>query len=102
MSPLLKKLVRSSRAPNPVTSMPRAAHRRRRRPLSARPACEALEDRNLLSLNAGESQVNTREVNDQYASANASSANGRSVVVWTDEWSSSDTDIYAQIYDRWG
>ncbi|MCI0465298.1 MAG: hypothetical protein L0Z62_50900 [Gemmataceae bacterium] len=102
MFPLLKQLVRSSRAPGPVTGQPRASHRRSRRPLSARPACEALEDRNLLSLFRGEGQVNTREVRDQYASANASAANGRSVVVWTDEVSDSNTDIRAQIYDDSG
>jgi hypothetical protein len=39
--------------------------------------CEALEARNLLSLFAGESQVNAREVNDQYASVGWVSHAGR-------------------------
>jgi hypothetical protein len=82
----------------------------RRRPRDARPAArrarghrlglEALEPRLALSLGAP-FQVNTTP-HDADQSANASSANGQSVVVWRDAYSSTDHDIRAQLYDSGG
>ena len=62
---------------------------------------EALEERIAMSL-GGESLVNSRTTNDQFEVASASSSGGRSVVVWTDRFSSTDTDIKAQRYDSSG
>src|SRR5439155_1790297 len=67
------------------------------------PSLEGLETRELMSVTALEFQINTRAVHRQFESVNASSANGRSVVVWTDEYNTTgDTDIRAQIYDGHG
>ncbi len=58
---------------------------------------EALEDRRCPSLSANEIQVNTVIAHDQAESANASSANGSHVVVWTDH-SAGNANIKAQRY----
>ena len=67
----------------------------------SRPVLETLEGRQLLSL-GGESLVNTTIRNAQFDSDNASAANGTSVVVWTDSFSSTDRDIRAQRYNSLG
>jgi hypothetical protein len=87
-SPLLRK-------PAQATSS-RSARTRKRRP-----SLEALEGRQLMSLGV-ESLVNTTTRNAQFESDNASSANGTSVVVWTDTFSSTDHDIRAQVYNANG
>jgi hypothetical protein len=46
--------------------------------------------------------VNSKTSLKQYESATASSANGSSVAVWTDQYSTSDTDIKAQLFDPSG
>jgi hypothetical protein len=63
---------------------------------------EVLEDRLTPSRSGLEFSVNTEYLKNQYESANASSLNGRSVVVWTHRFSSTDTDIRAQVYDDAG
>lgn len=63
---------------------------------------EALEDRQLFALFPGESLVNTSTARDQSSPATAAAPDGRSVVVWTHEYSSSDTDIHAQRFDSAG
>src|SRR3954468_2866780 len=87
-SPLLRK-------PPPATSS-RSARTRKRRP-----SLEALEGRQLMSLGV-ESLVNTTTRNAQFESDNASSANGTSVVVWTDTFSNTDHDIRAQLFNANG
>lgn len=84
-----------------MTHSNRCTDRRNRKP---RPfALEPLERRALLSLGAESSAtVNTITANAQFDSANASSANGRSVVVWTDTVSSTNNDIHAQRFDASG
>lgn len=64
--------------------------------------CESLEDRMLLSLTGGEFLVNSTLSRVQHSAVSASSSNGRSVVVWVEEKSSTDADIKAQIYDAAG
>lgn len=64
--------------------------------------CESLERRELFALLTGETLVNTTTVKDQYDVASATNANGRSVVVWTHQYSNTDTDVYAQRYDAAG
>src|SRR5262245_7143719 len=72
---------------------------RRRR----RPSLEALEGKQLLSLGPQiVGTVNTKTINAQYGSDNATNAGGDSVVVWTDTWSPTDTDIRAQRYNSFG
>lgn len=67
-----------------------------------RPGLEALEGRQLLSL-GNEFLVNTTTRNTQYHSDSASAANsGLSVVVWEDEFNSTDHDIRAQMYNADG
>lgn len=68
-----------------------------------RPRLESLEGRQLMSL-ASEfaTPVNTTTRNAQFSSANASSSNGSSVVVWTDTFSSTDHDIRAQRFNSAG
>jgi hypothetical protein len=80
---------------------------RTRRPRWHRPELDPLEGRMLLSLYASEFRVNsptytTLSHNLNQDSANASSANGMSVVVWDHTFSSTDHDIYAQLYDSSG
>ena len=70
---------------------------RLRRARGCRVGLEALEPRLALSLGA-ELQVNSVIGTDQLESDNASSANGRSVVVWTDKVSTATTAIRAQRY----
>jgi hypothetical protein len=68
------------------------------------PSLEDLERRELMSVSPVEFQVNTKAIYRQFESVNASAPNGRSVVVWTDEYNSSgtDTDIKAQLFDAAG
>jgi hypothetical protein len=63
-----------------------------------RPALEVLEDRVALSPVHGEFHINTRTAGVQAASATASSANNRSIVVWDDALPNGNIDIRAQIY----
>jgi hypothetical protein len=81
------------------------ARRRRRQRLGV----ESLEGRQLLSLLPGESVVNggSGSFRQQFESANASTADGRSVVVWTETFNDTnpskiDHDIFAQLYDAGG
>ena len=68
-----------------------------------RPRLESLEGRQLMSLSSEFSAtVNTTTRNAQFGSANASSANGSSVAVWTDTFSSTDHDIRAQRFNAAG
>jgi hypothetical protein len=66
-----------------------------------RPELESLEGRQLLSVGP-EFLVNTTTRNAQFDSDTARAANGRSVVVWTDTFSSTDHDIRAQRYNAAG
>jgi hypothetical protein len=79
----------------------RPAQRQPRRP-SVRLECEGLEDRLCPSPIGSTFLVNTKTALHQYESANASSANGRNVVVWTDQSYQGNTDIKAQVYDASG
>ena len=68
-----------------------------------RPRLESLEGRQLMSLGSEFSApVNTTTRNAQFGSVNASSANGSSVVVWTDTFSATDHDIRAQRFNSAG
>ena len=68
-----------------------------------RPRLESLEGRQLMSLGSEFSAtVNTTTRNAQFGSANASSSNGSSVVVWTDTFSPTDHDIRAQRFNSAG
>lgn len=71
----------------------------RRHPARCRLECEPLEDRVLLSLVGPEFQANTKTKYDQNQPAVARSANGQSVVVWTDRVSATNTDIKARVYN---
>lgn len=74
---------------------------RRRR--ARKPSLESLETRQLLSFIGSEHPVSSvTDSRSDYGSANASSAYGTSVVVWTHQYSSTDRDIYAQRYDIFG
>jgi hypothetical protein len=64
--------------------------------------CEALEDRTLLSLSGTDFLVNSTRLHPQNQPAVASSPSGHSVVVWTDNKTSIDRDIKAQLYDSTG
>src|SRR5262245_57060602 len=64
--------------------------------------CEAVEHRALLSLSGSEFLVNASKLHPQNQAAVASSALGRSVVVWTDNKASKDSDIKAQLFDAAG
>src|SRR5262245_38420539 len=77
--------------------MRRSSHRKP----TFRPCLEALESRWCPSLSANEFQVNTTIAHDQLGSANASTADGRHVVVWTD-YSSGNGNIKARRYDAAG
>src|SRR5262249_32946452 len=68
---------------------------------SFRPRLEALEERWCPSLGGREIQVNTTIDQDQAESANATSANGSRVVVWTD-YSTGNGNIKAQRFDGIG
>jgi hypothetical protein len=72
-----------------------------RRPARTRLGCEALEVRDVPALlGPSDFMVNTATNLTQYESVNATNFSGtRSVVVWTHEYSSTDKDIRAQIYD---
>src|SRR5262245_791332 len=75
---------------------------RPRRPRRVRPALDALEGRQLLSFLGSETQVSPPASGSQLHSANASSANGTSVVVWVDNNFLTDRNILAQRYDASG
>ncbi len=78
-----------------------SSHRSRKAASPARPCrpqLEALEDRTVPALVGSQFQVNTITAGDQNLQAVASSANGMSVVVWTDH-SAGSGDIRAQMYD---
>jgi hypothetical protein len=60
------------------------------------PTFEALEGRELMSLGVQFGPINTTSHQGAGTSANASSANGSSVVVWTDQISPTQHDILAQ------
>jgi hypothetical protein len=86
-------------ASRPLAPRAAATAPRRRR----RPALEALEGRALLSFLGSEHRVSLNpQDTDNYSSANASSANGTSVAVWVNAYSSSDQDIWAQRFDKNG
>jgi hypothetical protein len=72
-----------------------------RRPRRHRPSLESLEGRQLLSLGA-EFRANVSTVHNQFESDNASAANGLAVAVWVDEFSSTDRDIHAQMFNANG
>jgi hypothetical protein len=80
----------------------------RKQPVSSarrqrRPSLEALEGRQLMSVGPEAfGTVNTTTRNSQNHSANATSANGSSVVVWVDTFSTADLDIRAQRYNSSG
>jgi hypothetical protein len=78
----------------------RTAPRRARR---SRPALEFLEGRTLLSFAGSEHRVSLNpQATDNFESDNASSANGTSVAVWVNSFSSTDHDIWAQRFDKFG
>ncbi len=60
---------------------------------------EPLEGRALMSL-AAEFGANTTTRDAQYDSDNASSADGHSVIVWTDRVSATNRDVRAQLYNN--
>jgi hypothetical protein len=62
---------------------------------------EVLEGRELMSISS-EFLVNTKTINGQFLSDNATSANGSSVVVWGDSFSPTDIDIKAQRFNALG
>src|SRR3954470_17812562 len=75
----------------------------RSRSRQSRPSLESLEGRQMMSVGPEFlAPINTTTRNNQYNSDNASSNNGTSVVVWTDQFSSTDRDIRAQRFDRFG
>ena len=57
---------------------------------------ENLERRHMFSVLSPESLVNTTTQGDQYEVASASAGNGSSVTVWTHEYSTTNTEVYAQ------
>src|SRR5262245_20648546 len=79
----------------------RVAAPRARRSRRQRLALETLEGRQLMSLGQ-EFLANTKTLNDQTQSDNATAANGISVAVWRDEFSSTDHDIRAQMFNANG
>src|SRR5262245_15291230 len=83
---------------------PTSSRRRDRRPPTRRPTLEMLEDRVVPALGkiSAELHVNTKTARDQSQSATASDPSGNSVVVWTHQASSTNTDIRAQRYDAAG
>jgi hypothetical protein len=83
------------RTHRPSASASRARREQRRR----RPALESLEGRQLLSLTSGTFQVNSTQGYVDNGSANASSPSGLRVVVWTHFYSTTQSDIYAQMYN---
>jgi hypothetical protein len=71
-----------------------------RLPRRRRPALEVLEGRRVLTLLGPDQQVNPAGSILDFASDNASSADGTSVVVWVDNYyGTGDHDIWAQRYD---
>ena len=86
-----------------TTTAEKAVRPGTRRSRRSRPALESLEGRQLLSLGPEMiSPVNTTTRNNQFDADNASSVNGSSVVVWTDQFSVTDHDIRAQLFNAAG
>jgi hypothetical protein len=79
----------------------RAAGTGTRRPHRSRPALEALERRSLLSLAGSLHQVSTLP-GDNNGAANASSANGTSVIVWINATTVGGSHVEAQRFDAQG
>jgi len=79
-----------------------STQKRSRRSASRSLRCESLEKRELFAITPGELLVNTTTVNQQSESAIAAAPDGRYVAVWKHEFSSSDTDIYAQRFSANG
>jgi hypothetical protein len=75
---------------------------RRRTTRCSRPTLEGLEGRQLLSLNFPDFKVNSTQGLVDNSSDTASSPNGLRVVVWEDGFSSTDFDIWAQMYNTDG
>jgi hypothetical protein len=87
----------------PLTDRAAASAARSRSSRRARrPALEALETRCVLSFIGSAHLVNPPNSTDDDVSANASSQNGTSVVVWQNAFSSTDHDILAQRYNKTG
>jgi hypothetical protein len=83
------------------THQPSVSASRARRPRRQKLGFEPLEDRQLLSLDFP-TRANTTTRNAQVGSDNATAANGLSVVVWVDTYSSTDHDIRAQMFNADG
>jgi hypothetical protein len=77
---------------------PSVSASRARRPRRQRLGLEALEDRQLLSLGLPDF-VNSNPRNNEFQSANATNANGQSVVAWVDSSSSTDHNVFAQMFN---
>jgi hypothetical protein len=74
-----------------------------RRPGLFRPQLESLEDKSVPSAGSLTSVFQASgPSSSNYDADTASSLNGQSVVVYTHQFSSTDTDIYAQLYDTQG
>lgn len=84
----------------PASSKSSISYRRRMR--GTQLGIESLEGRELFAVFTGESLVNTTTAREQTDVALAAAPDGRSVAVWTHQYSSSDTDIYAQRYNSAG
>lgn len=97
----MKRFLASLFGPAPKSRDPvRRADGRR-----ARPQLEALEGRRMPALVGPSFQVNPSDgstLKAQSESAVASSSNGMTVAVWTHEFSSTDHDIHARLYDAGG
>jgi hypothetical protein len=79
-----------------------AARPAARRPARRRLELEALEGRLVPSVAAAEIHVNTTATLGQFDAANARSANGMRIAVWTHQYSTTETDIRAQVYNANG
>jgi hypothetical protein len=74
----------------------------RRQPARRRLHCENLEERTLPSVTGSELLVNAAKSHVQKQVSVATSSNGSSVAVWTEQNNSIDSDIKAQRFDRNG
>jgi len=99
-NPMFRQMLHTL-APSVSGKVARSARPNRRR-LTRQLRLEPLQKRELFAVLAGESLVNSTTALDQSDAATAAAPDGRSVVVWTHQYSSSDTDIYAQRFDRSG
>src|SRR5688572_17516640 len=66
--------------------------------------CESLEDRSMLSVVGSEIHVNSTTFNSQFLSDTASNpaTGGYKVTAWTQQYSQTDLDVRAQIFDGFG